>query len=135
MDPDEEPFVVHIAFFSLGSRVAIYLAREVQIAVLNIEKVIVPPEYSDYANIFSENSAAKLPNHTGINDHPIDLVDDKQLPYSPIYILGPVELKTLKTYNKTNLANSFIRPSQSSAGAPILFIKKKDGSLWLCVNY
>ena len=41
----------------------------------------------------------------------------------------------LKTYIETNLANGFIRPSKSLAGAPILFIRKKDGSLWLCVDY
>ena len=36
---------------------------------------------------------------------------------------------------KTNLANGVIRPSKSPAGALILFIQKKDGSFWLCVNY
>ena len=41
----------------------------------------------------------------------------------------------LKTYIKTNLANGFIRPSKSPAGAPILFDKKPDGSLRLCVDY
>ena len=113
----------------------IYPAREAQITALNTEEVIVPPEDSDYADVFSESSAAELFKHTGINDHPIDLVDDKQPPYGPIYSLGLVELETLKTYIETNLANGFIRPSQSPAGAPILFIKKKDGSLQLCVDY
>ena len=49
--------------------------------------------------------------------------------------LGPVELETLKTYIETNLANGFICPSKSPAGAPILFNQKPDGSLWLCINY
>ena len=44
-------------------------------------------------------------------------------------------LKTLKIYIETNLANSFIRPSKSLTGALILFIRKKDGSFQLCVNY
>ena len=34
-----------------------------------------------------------------------------------------------------NLAKGFIRPSSSPAGSPILFVKKKDGSLRLCVDY
>ena len=46
-----------------------------------------------------------------------------------------MELETLKTYIETNLANGFIRFSKSLAGAPILFDKKVDGSLRLCVNY
>ena len=46
-----------------------------------------------------------------------------------------MELETLKTYIETNLANGFIRPSKSPAGAPILFVRKSDGSLRLCVNY
>ena len=44
-------------------------------------------------------------------------------------------METLKTYIKTNLANGFIRPSKSPAGAPILFDRKPDGSLRLCVDY
>lgn len=79
--------------------------------------------------------AAELPEHTGINDHAIDLIDGQQPPYGPIYSLGPEGLETLKTYIETNLANVFIRPSKSPAGAPILFVKKPDGSLWLCVDY
>ena len=41
----------------------------------------------------------------------------------------------LKTYIKANLASGFIKPSKSLVGAPILFIRKKDGSLYLCVDY
>ncbi len=67
--------------------------------------------------------------------HPIDLVDNKQAHYGPIYSLRPVELETLKTYIETSLASGFIRPSKSQAGVPILLVRKKDGSLRLCVNY
>ena len=77
LNPDEKAFIVHVASLSLGSRVAIYLVRETQIVVLDTKKVIVPPEYSDYADVFLEASAVELPKHTGINNHPINLVDDK----------------------------------------------------------
>ena len=76
-----------------------------------------------------------LPERTGINEHAIELKDSKEPPYGPIYSLGPVELKTLKTYIKTNLVNGFIRPLKSPAGAPILFLHKLNGSLWLFVDY
>ena len=38
--------------------------------------VMVPAEYSDHTNVSSPISTAVLPKHTGINDHPINLVDD-----------------------------------------------------------
>ena len=80
-------------------------------------------------------NAIELPENIGMNKHAIELEENKQLPFGPIYSLGPVELETLKTYIKTNLANGFIRPSKSPTGAPILFDQKPDGSLRLCVEY
>ena len=70
-----------------------------------------------------------------INTNAIDLEKGKQSPYGPIYSLRPVELEIFKTYIKTNLANDFICPSKSSAGAPILFDKKPNRSFCLCVDY
>ena len=46
-----------------------------------------------------------------------------------------MELEILKAYIETNLANGFIRPSKSPAGAPILFDRKSNGFFWLYVNY
>ena len=108
-----------------------------QIAALvaNEAPTPIPIEYSDFVNVFSLKLTLELPEHIGINDYAIKLVDDWQPPYGPIYSLEPVELETLKTYIETNLKNGFIRPSKSPAGAPILFDKKPDGSLRLCVDY
>ncbi len=71
----------------------------------------------------------------GIYDHAIELVDDWQPLYGPIYSLGLVELETLKVYIKNNLANSFIRPSKSLTGASIFFNKNSDRSLQLYIDY
>ena len=133
LDENVEAFVVHVS--SLGSRMTIHPAREAQLASLLTEEVTVPVEYSDFADVFSEKSANVLPEQTRANEHAIELEEGKQPPYGPIYSLGPVELKTLKTYIETNLANGFIRASKSPAGAPILFVRKPDGSLRLCVDY
>ena len=95
----------------------------------------VPAECSNYSNVFSAENAAELPKNTGINEYAIKFEENKQPLFGPIYSLGPVELKTLKTYIETNLANRFIRLSKSSVGAPILFDRKPDGSLYLCVDY
>ena len=78
---------------------------------------------------------AKLSENTKMNKHAIELEEGKQPLFGPIYSLGPVELEILKTYIKTNLANGFIRPSKSSVGALIVFNRKPDGSLRLCVDY
>ncbi len=77
----------------------------------------------------------ELPENTGMNEHAIELIEGKQPLYGPIYVLSPVELKTLKAYIKTHLKTGFIQPSKSPAEAPILFDKKPDGSLRLCVDY
>ena len=62
-------------------------------------------------------------------------MDDTTPPFSLIYSLSEVKQLALCEFLDKNLKNQFIRPLQSSAGAPILFIKKKDGSLQLTVNY
>jgi len=45
------------------------------------------------------------------------------------------ELQSLRDYLTENLAKGFIRHSKSPTSAPILFVKKKDGSFRLCVDY
>ena len=70
-----------------------------------------------------------------MNEYAIELEENKQLSFGPIYSLGPVELETLKTYIKTNLANSFIRASKFPVGTLILFHWKLDRNLRLCVDY
>ena len=139
LNPEHETYVVHVA--SLRSTplasLNVHPFRRPQISGLIDEKAPtkVPAKYSDFADVFSPDLATELPEHTKINTHAIDLEEGKQPLYGPIYSLGPVELETLKTYIETNLANGFIRPSKSLAGAPILFDKKPDGSLCLCVDY
>ena len=103
--------------------------------MLLAKEVTILVEYSDFADVFSEKSANIFPAQTKVNEHAIELEEGKQPPYRPIYSLGPVELKTLKTYIETNLANGFIRASKSSASAPIFCVGKPDGSFCLCVNY
>ncbi len=77
----------------------------------------------------------ELPQNTSMNKHAIELIEGKQLPYGPIYTLSPMELETLKAYIETHLKTGFIQPSKSPARDPILFDKKPDGSLCLCVDY
>ena len=49
--------------------------------------------------------------------------------------MAPADLKELKEQWKDLRDKEFIRPSISAWGAPVLFIKKKDGSLKMCIDY
>ncbi|KAL0556362.1 hypothetical protein IC582_004875 [Cucumis melo] len=51
------------------------------------------------------------------------------------YRMAPAELKELKVQLHELLDKGFIRPSVSPWGAPMLFVKKKDGSMRLCIDY
>ena len=49
--------------------------------------------------------------------------------------MAPLELQELKKQLQELLDLGFIRPSMSPWGAPILFVRKKDGSLRICIDY
>ncbi|KAG8487764.1 hypothetical protein CXB51_018053 [Gossypium anomalum] len=51
------------------------------------------------------------------------------------YRMSPTELNELKIQLQDLLDRGFIRPSISPWGAPVLFVKKKDGSMRLCIDY
>jgi hypothetical protein len=94
----------------------------------------IPEQYKQFQDVFEKKNADILPKHRPY-DCSIDLQDGAQPPFGPIYNLSQNELTTLREYIEENLAKNFIRHSKSPAGAPILFVKKKDGSLRLCVDY
>ncbi len=137
LDPEHEAFVVHIAALSIDTGDEVHPSRRAQIAHLKANKALtkIPSEYADFADVFSPKLAVELPEHTRINDYAIELMDDRQPPYGPIYSLRPVELEILKAYIQNNLASGFIRPFKSPVEAPIPFNKKPDSSLRLCVDY
>ncbi|GJT23680.1 hypothetical protein Tco_0893617 [Tanacetum coccineum] len=51
------------------------------------------------------------------------------------YRLTPTELQELSTQLQELSDKGFIRPSSSTWGAPVLFVKKKNGSFWMCIDY
>ena len=103
--------------------------------MLVAKKVQISFQYSDFSDVFSEEKALILLEVTELNQHTIKLQENQQLFNRSIYSLGSVELKTLKTYIETNLANDFIQPSKSPIGALILVVRKPDGNFCLCVDY
>ncbi|KAG5729761.1 hypothetical protein E4T56_gene910 [Termitomyces sp. T112] len=95
---------------------------------------VVPPKYHEFADMFSEGSAKELPPRCSY-DLKIDLEEGTSPPFGKIYNMSEIELRALKEYLDNMLSKGFICPSISMAGAPVLFAKKKDGSLQLCVDY
>ena len=51
------------------------------------------------------------------------------------YRMAPIELKELKVQLQELLDKGFVQPSVSSWGAPVLFVKKKDDTLRMCIDY
>ncbi len=137
LDQEYEVFVIHVAAFRIDSNDEMYPLRKAQIAHLKADEAPskLPSKYDDFTDVFFPKLAVKLLEHTRINNHVIEFMNDCQPSYGLIFSLGPVELEILKAYIENNLANGFIRPSKSPARVPILFDKKPDGSLRLCANY
>ncbi len=100
----------------------------------DFELTDIPEPYRDLKEVFSKVKADKLPPHR-LTDCKIVLQKDATLHYGPIYPLSEQENEALKDYIEENLKKGFIRESESPAGYPVLFQKKKDGSLRLCVDY
>ena len=95
---------------------------------------LIPEEYRDLIDLFTQREADKLLPYRPY-DHQIPLEPGMTHPFSTIYSMSPTELEALRKYIKENLRKGFIRHSQSFCGAPILFVKKPDGTLCLCVDY
>jgi len=95
---------------------------------------IVPLEYCDYVDMFSKAKASELPLHCDY-DLKIDLEEGTSPPLGTLYSLSLVELSALWTFIDENLNTGFIRPTASFHAALVLFVKKKDSSLRLCVDF
>ncbi|KAA0051967.1 pol protein [Cucumis melo var. makuwa] len=91
------------------------------------------PVVRDYPDVFPEELPG-LPPHREI-EFAIEL-EPGTVPISRApYRMALTELKELKVQLQELLDKGFIRPSVSPWGAPVLFVKKKDGSMRLCIDY
>lgn len=96
---------------------------------------VLPDVYADFAPLFQDREPGVLPPHRPY-DHAIPLEPDAPIPFGPLYTLSQKELEELRGYIDENLKKGFIRRSESPAGAPVLFVPKKDSKkLRLCVDY
>ena len=92
----------------------------------------LPDKLKEYEDVFSTEEASRLPSHKGRN-HAIKTTAEPL--FGSLYNLLNIELAELRRYLDNALAKGWIQHSTSPAGAPILFVPKKDGGLRLCVDY
>ncbi|QRW17537.1 Transposon Tf2-12 polyprotein [Rhizoctonia solani] len=104
-------------------------------AVLELKAVEeIPLPYQEFSKVFSEEESSKLPPHRPY-DIAIELLPDARPQHGPIYSLGRREDAELKETIEKQLKAGLIRPSKSPMASPILFVKKKNGKLRMCVDY
>ena len=109
-----------------------YLAHVIDTRITNntIENILVLNEFLD---VFSDDLPGSSP------DREVEFIIELVLGVAPIFIslyrMTPIELKELKTQLQELLDKKFIRPSVSPWGTLVLFMKKKDGTMRLCIDY
>ena len=101
-----------------------------------IEKlaILLPEEYSDFANIFSKTNTDIFLKYS-IHNLAIEIEKEKVLLFGPVYNYLGVELHILRDYINKILAKSLIILFRFFFRALILFMKKKDDSLHWYVDY
>ncbi|KAI3797412.1 hypothetical protein L1987_32669 [Smallanthus sonchifolius] len=91
------------------------------------------PIVREFLEVFPEDLPG-LPPHRQV-EFQIDLAPGAAPIARAPYRLAPSELQELSTQLQELLDKGFIRPSSSPWGAPVLFVKKKDGTFRMCIDY
>jgi hypothetical protein len=95
---------------------------------------IVPTSLHIYANVFSETAFDSLPECCKW-DHAIELECEPSPRFCKVYPMTLTEQMKMDTFLEEALATGRIRQSKSPLGAPVFFIKKKDGKLHFVQDY
>ncbi|KAJ0456921.1 putative nucleotidyltransferase, Ribonuclease H [Helianthus annuus] len=120
-----------------------YLRKEYRAFLANIvvaekgkkKKVEVKdvPVVREFPQVFPDDLPGLPPSHD--IDFRIDLIPGANPVAKAPYRLAPSEMRELSNQLQELLEKGFIRPSTSPWGAPVLFVKKKDGSFRMCIDY
>ena len=109
-----------------------YLAAIVY-TTTEVPEINTIPVVSEFEDVFPEEIVG-LPPEREV-EFGIELMPGTTPISKSPYRMAPAELKELKAQLEEMLESGFIRPSTSPWGAPVLFVKKKDGTLRLCIDY
>nr|GEX08030.1 putative reverse transcriptase domain-containing protein [Tanacetum cinerariifolium] len=131
----KHPFNIDLLLVELGSFDVIigmdWLSRY-NAVIAYAEKLVCIPlgnEILTIPNIISTKDEDKSKGKR-LEDVPVV----REFPEAP-YRLAPSEMKELADQLQELTGKGFIRPSSSPWGDPVLFVKKKDGSFWMCIDY
>ena len=89
---------------------------------------------SEYIDVFPDELPKELPPERAI-DHRIDLLPDSVPVSKPTYKMSLAEMDELRRQIDDLMSRGLIRPSTSPYGSPVLFVRKKNGELRLCIDY
>ena len=116
--------------------------QEVYVAVVTEDKTLgtAPTDHEcqallqEYDDVFPNDLPAELPPPRSV-DHKIELLPGSEPPFKPTYRTSGPESDEMKKQIGDLLEKGYIQPSKSPYGAPVLFAKKKDNGLRMCIDY
>ncbi|GJV71175.1 putative reverse transcriptase domain-containing protein [Tanacetum coccineum] len=130
------PFNINLMPVELGSFDAIigmdWLVKY-QAIIVCAEKIVLFLANINTKETEDKSEKKRLEDVPIVRDFPDVFPED--LPARAPYRLAPSEMKELSEQLKELFDKGFIRPSSSPWGAPVLFVKKKDGSFRMCIDY
>ena len=94
----------------------------------------IAPILRRFVDVMSPELPKKLPPRRKM-DRQIELMPGSRPPAQAPYRMTPQELRELRKQLTELLDAGLVQPSKASYGALVLFQKKQDGTLWMCVDY
>jgi hypothetical protein len=141
IEDEDRIFVAHIhaesrpqfvrATETISQRLAAGFARNSKTPTLDD---LLPDHLHDFKDVFSKESFDELPERRKW-DHAIELEREVEGASRKVYPMSPDEQREMDAFLEEALATGRIRPSKSPIGAPVFFIKKKDGKLRFVQDY
>ncbi|KAJ9508991.1 hypothetical protein QJQ45_001437 [Haematococcus lacustris] len=137
-DPDLDKYTISMA----GLRVAVRTKQPMFMVSItpadqpaeNHQVMDCTPVLKEFTSVFPEDLPSGLPPARAV-DHRIDLEPNKRPPVRSTYAMSTLELAELKQQITEMQEKGFIRPSTSPYGSGVLFVRKKDGTFRMCIDY
>ena len=123
---DQQSSIYKVDSFVLGT--------PLRIINISVDLSTISPKYYKFINVFSKAKVEILVLYHFYNLQ-IKLENREKPPIRTIHLLSAVDQEILKEFVCKNLNMRFIQPISFSHRALVLFVKKKDRSLYLCINF
>nr|GEX47605.1 putative reverse transcriptase domain-containing protein [Tanacetum cinerariifolium] len=129
-------FIIDLILFGYGSFdviIGMDWLSKLRAKIVNELKLEDIPVVRKFPSVFLKDLSSLPPSHEV--EFRIDLILEAMLVAKSPYRLAPTEMQELSNQLKELQEKGLIRPNSSPWGAPVLFVKKKDGSFRMCVDY